>query len=162
MGQGIGNRGSYFMNLALNKYADNPIIDELVDWSPNPLKVKSMRGSFPVIRKPFVEIEYADGEFRHRQLPRSTFVQFWSEAVVIIGTITDIELISEFKFAPVSNRENLIKEVLASVEECINESNQMFTAGMYQLFLDQYGVNYKCLPPDTIEKLAEAKNQVNA
>ena len=149
------------MNLVLDRYADNPIIDELVGWPPDPLKVKSMRGSFPVFRKPFVEMEYADGESRHRQFPKSTFVQFWSEAVVIIGAITDIELVSEFKFAPVSNRESLIKEVLESVEECINESNQLFSAGMYQLFLDQYGVNYKCLPPDTIKKLGEAKIQVN-
>jgi len=31
---------------------------------------------------------------------------------VIIGAITDMELISEFKYQPVQDKENLIKDVL--------------------------------------------------
>jgi len=150
------------MNLALDRYADNPIIDELVCWPPRPQKVKSLRGCYPMLRRPFIEIEYIDGESRHLHFPKSSFVQFWSEAVVIIGAITDIELISEFNFQPVQDKENLIKEVFESRDECIEESNQMFVAGMFQLFLDQYGANYKNLPADTNKNIAEAKIRINA
>ncbi len=150
------------MNLALDRYADNPIIDELVCWPPRPQKVKSLRGCLPMIRKPFIEIEYMDGESRQLHLPKSSFVEFWSEAVVIIGAITDIELISELKFQPVQDKESLIKEVLKSRDECIEESNQMFVGGMFQLFLDQYGANYKNLPADTLKNIADARNRINA
>jgi len=150
------------MNLALDQYTDNPIIDELVCWPPRPQKVKSLRGCFPMIRKPFIEIEYMDGESRHLHLPKSSFVEFWSEAVVIISAITDIELISEFKFQPLQDKESLIKEVLESRDECIEESNQIFVAGMFQLFLDQYGANYKNLPVDTQRNIADARNRINA
>ena len=102
------------------------------------------------------------GESRHLHLPKSSFVEFWSEAVVIIGAITDIELISELKFQPVQDKESLIKEVLKSRDECIEESHQMFVGGMFQLFLDQYGANYKNLPADTQKNIADARNRINA
>lgn len=150
------------MNLALDRYADNPIIDELVCWPPNPQKVKSLRGCFPMLRRPFIEIEYVDGKSRHQHFAKNSFVEFWSEAVVIVGVITDIDLISEFKFRPVSNRDIFEKDVLESRQECIAESNQMFVGGMYQLFLDQYGANCKSLPADAIHKIAQAKNRISS
>jgi hypothetical protein len=158
----IKNVRDQFMNLVLDRYADNPIIDELVSWPPNPQKVKSLRGCFPMIRKPFIEIEYVGGESIHRHFAKSSFVEFWSEAIVIVGAITDIDLISEFKFPPVQNRENFKNEILESRQECIEESKQIFAAGMFQLFLDQYGANYSGLPADVIRKIAEAKDRISA
>lgn len=150
------------MNLALYRYADNPIIDELVSWPPESRKVKSLRACMPMIRRPFIEIEYSDADLRHRHFAKSSFVEFWSEAVVIIDAITDIELISEFAFRPFPDRENLKKEVLESRDECIVESNQMFVAGMFQLFLDQYGANYKNLPAAAQKNIAQAKIKINS
>jgi len=150
------------MNLVLDRYADNPIIDELVSWPPNPQKVKSLRGCLPMIRKPFIEIEYVGGELLHRHFTKNSFVEFWSEAVVIVGAITDIEVISEFKFQPVQNRDNLNTEVLESRQECIEESNQIFDGGMFQLFLDQYGANCKNLPASAVNNIAEAKKKISS
>lgn len=149
------------MNLVLDRYTDNPIIDELVIWPPNPQKVKSLRGCLPMIRKPFIEIEYVGGEMLHRHYAKNSFVEFWSEAIVIVGAITDIEVISEFKFQPVQNRDILTTEVLKSRQECIEESNQIFDGDMFQLFLDQYGANCKNLPAAAINNIAEAKKKIS-
>jgi len=150
------------MNLTLDRYADNPIIDELVSWPPKPQKIKSLRGCFPMIRKPFIEIEYIGGESKHQQFQKSSFVQFWSEAIVIIKAITDIEVISEFKFQPAQNQEKLRQEVLDCRDECIEESVPMFAAGMFQLYLDQFGVNYKDLPVATQNNIAAARSRTMA
>ena len=115
-----------------------------------------------MLRKPFIEIEYYRGEPRHLHFPKSSFIEFWSEAVIIIGAITDIKLISDFKFAPDPDRDNLEMEVLNIRQECIEESHQMFVAGMYQLFLDQYGANYRNLPVDVIEIIAKAKTRIKS
>jgi len=150
------------MNLVLDRYADNPIIEALVCWPPGQQKVKSIRGCFPMIRHPFIEVETVDGELTHRHFQKDTFIYFWSEAEVIISAITDIELISEFNYQPMQNPQTLAKEVLEFRKECIEDSHQMFVAGMFQLFLDQYGANCTDLPASVRKNIAEAKNRINA
>ena len=148
------------MNLALERYADNPIIDELVCWPPKPHRMKSIRAGNVLFRKPFIEVEMADGEIYQRQFGRDSFAAFWAEACVILDTMTAIELVSEFRFAPVADRARLVADVLANRDECIEESNQMFEEGMYEQFLMQYGEDCAHLPEDALHKIAHARQQL--
>ncbi|MCP4237815.1 MAG: hypothetical protein GY770_30315, partial [Aestuariibacter sp.] len=50
------------MKLALDKFADNPLIDELLCQWDNHRAIISLRASAPMWRKPFIEISYLDGE----------------------------------------------------------------------------------------------------
>jgi hypothetical protein len=148
------------MNLALERYADNPIIDELVCWPPKPQRIKSIRAGNVLFRKPFIEVEMEGGEIYQRQFVRDSFPGFWAQACVILETVTDIKLVSDFGFAPVADRAGLVADVLANRDECIGESNQMFEEGMYEQFLMQYGEDCANLPADALRKIAHARQQL--
>ncbi len=150
------------MNLTLDRYADNPIIDELVYWPPKRLRFESVRACSVMFRKPFIEVEMEGGEIFQRHFARESFASFWAEACVILGAITSIKLISDFSFEPTSDPEKLVQEVLACRDECIEESNLMFAEGMYLQFLIQYGEDCKNLPQDTVHKITQAKQQLGS
>jgi hypothetical protein len=145
------------MNLVLDQFAENPIIDELVVWPPRTQKMNSIRGCSSLFRRPFIEIEFEDGEFMRRHFSRDSFAQYWAEAVVILQTLTDVKMISEFSHGPYQNTENLLNDLLTVREESIAESNLMFANGMFEQFLNQYGEDYKDLPADAMEKISLAK-----
>ena len=148
------------MNLALERYADNPIIDELVCWPPKPRRMNSIRAANVLFRKPFIEVEMEDGEIFQRQFARDSFSSYWAEACVILETMTGIKIISDFNFAPVADRARLVADVLANRDECIEECNQMFDEGMYTQFLMQYGEDSANLPEDALQKIAHARQQL--
>ena len=148
-----------FMNLALERFADNPIIDELVCWPPRPNRITSVRGGNVLFRKPFIEVEMVGGEIFQRQFQRDSFAEFWAEACVILETMTSIRIISDFSFAPVADRAKLVADVLVNRDECIEECNQMFDEGMYAQFLMQFGDDCANLPEDTLQKIIQARQQ---
>jgi hypothetical protein len=148
------------MNLALERYADNPIIDELVVWPPRSCRIESIRACCVLFRKPFIELQMTDGEMIIRHFERQSFAGYWAEACVILELVTSIKLVSDFSFEAVSDREKLEREVLANREECIEESEQMYAEGMYQQFLMQYGEDCKNLPPQSLQKLTHARQQL--
>ena len=144
------------MNLALEYFADNPIIDELVCWPPRARRIRRLRAASVLFRPPFIEIEMDDGEMIQRHFERASFARYWAEACVILAAITSIELVSEFEVAPVADAEGLRQRVFEARDECIEESNQMYDEGMYEQFLMQFGKDCKDLPEDTQERLARA------
>ncbi len=148
------------MNLALERYADNPIIDELVCWPPRSRRMDSVRAGNVLFRKPFIEVEMEGGEIFQRQFARDSFASFWAEACVILETMTRIKLISEFSFDPVVDRDKLVADILASRDECIEECNSMFDEGMYEQFLMQYGEDCANLPADALQRIAHARQQL--
>jgi hypothetical protein len=148
------------MNLALERYADNPIIDELVCWPPRSRRMNSVRAGNVLFRKPFIEVEMEGGEIFQRQFARDSFASFWAEACVILETMTRIKLISEFSFDPVFDRDKLVADILASRDECIEECNSMFDEGMYEQFLMQYGEDCANLPADALQRIAHARQQL--
>lgn len=150
------------MNCVLGRFTDNPIIARLVAWPPSRQKVVSLRGSQPVFRKPFIEIEYEGGQTKAFSFPKSGFSKFWAEAVVIIEATTDIEVISDFDFSPMVGKSALISEVQAEKQECIDDSRKMYDAGIYGSFLDQFGENCKDIPQDIMEKVAFARKQTGS
>ena len=148
------------MNLVLDHYADNPIIDELVFWPPKSRRIKSVRAASAMFRRPFIEVELDGGDVFHRHFARDSFAEFWAEACVILDTLTRIELISDFSFRPVAEPEKLQQRVLATRDECIEESNKMFEQGMYAPFLMQYGEDCKDLPAASQQKITHAIAQL--
>jgi len=148
------------MNLALDHFADNPIIDELVFWPPRDHAIRSVRACSSMFRKPFIEVQMQNGEVFHRHFPRDSFAEFWAEACVILETLTSIELISDFSFTPVADRKAMIQKVLTTRAECIAESELMYEQGMYAQFVMQYGEDCRDLPPETLKKLGHARAQL--
>ena len=150
------------MNLALDHLAENPIIDELVCWPPRTRRIKSVRAGSAMFRKPFIEVEYEDGEVFHRHFARDSFAGYWAEAWIILDTITTIELISDFDFKPVAEPQKLAQQVLQTRDECIAESNLMFEQGMYTQFLMQYGEDCKKLPAQALQRITEAREKLES
>ena len=148
------------MNLLLDKYGENPVIDELVFWPPKKQKIKSVRASAPIFRRPFIEVEMQDGEVFHRHFLRESFAENWAEAIVILEAVTTINLISDFSFRKHAEAQKLTWEVQAIREECIKESDPMFDEGMFLPYLMQFGEDCKDLPEETARRIAEAKEQI--
>ncbi len=86
-------------------------------------------------------------------------MHYWSEAVVILETLTDIALISEFKCNPVANRKATVETIISTRNACIRECDGMFESGMYRVFIDQFGPNCKDLPEETVQMLKTADEQ---
>ena len=148
------------MNLALERYANNPIIDELVCWPPRPRRMISIRAGNMLFRKPFIEVEMEGGEVFHRQFTRASFAEDWAQAVVVLETLTQIKIISDFSFAPVADRSALVADVLGNRDECIEECDSMFEEGMYEQFLMQYGEDCANLPEEVARKIALARQRL--
>ena len=148
------------MKLTLDKFADNPIIDELLCWWDSSKKIVALRASAPLWRRPFIEISYAGNSINHMHFPREMFIHYWSRAVIILDALTDIKLESEFKHHPVEERETLEKTIASTHEACIRECEGMFESGFYKVYLDQFGSNCKNLPEEVIAKLEKARSEL--
>ncbi len=146
------------MKLALDRFADNPVIDELICRMESELAIKSLRACAPMWRKPFIEIEYrATDRQDHMHFPKELFVHYWSEASLILETLTDIELISEFKCSPIQHRTATVRSIISTRNACIRECESMFDSGLFQVYLDQFGANCYDLPEDTMQKIEIAR-----
>ncbi len=148
------------MKLALEQLADNPIIDELVYLPLHSRRITSLRACSVMFRKPFIEVTLADGEVIQRHFQRPSFAESWAEACVILETLTGIQLISDFRFNPVADRDKLVARVLACRDECIAEAEQMYEQGMYAQFLLQFGEDCSNLPAEVVQHIDEAKKQL--
>lgn len=149
------------MNLALDRLAeDNPIIDELLFWAPDARRIGSVRACSVMFRRPFIEVTLAGGEVIQRHFERASFAAHWAEASVILATLTDIEIISDFSFEPVRERDDLVRRILACRDECIAEADKMFDEGMYPQYLRQFGENCRDLPADTERRIARARTNL--
>lgn len=147
------------MNLALSEYADNPIIDRLVQWPPRKQKIIQLRGSAPVLRNPFIEIDFENNRTERYSFSKSQFSQYWAEAKVILNTLTDINIVSEVRYQPDVSEHELVADILQTKSEAIDESMEIFNAGMYRVFLEQFGENCKELPPEVEQCIATARMQ---
>ena len=148
------------MNHTLDQFADNPIIDELVCWPPRPQAIRSIRASCPLFRQPFLEITLENDEMLTRHFSKDGFPGYWAEAMVILQTLTPIELISDVKVAELSDTDEFIKQILAEQEASVAEASMMFENGMYKQYLWQFGPDYKGLPPEVEENIAIAQSRL--
>lgn len=149
------------MNSALDHYADNPIIDELVSWPPRAQKILGVRACNVLFRKPFIEVRLQDGEIFQRHFPRQGFSEYWAEAQVILATLTTIDAQADFRFEPHADAQQLACEALATRADCIAESDKMFAEGMYEQFLMQYGEDCRDLPAESERKLETARRALD-
>lgn len=148
------------MNAALDRLADNPIIDELVFWPPKGEPIESVRACNVLFRKPFIEVRMRGGEVFQRHFERQDFARYWAEARIILNTLTAIELHSEFECAAPRNAGELAQAALDVRDYCIAESDKMFAEGLYEQYLMQFGLDYKDLPAETGHKLEQARQAV--
>lgn len=150
------------MNLALDRFADNPIIDELVRWPPPPQRILRVRAGAALFRPPFIEIHYANGDIEQRRFARATFAADWAEARVILETLTTIELVSDLAVAPPRDAAGLARAALSAREACIAEAGQMYEHGLYAQFLMQFGADCRDLPAATQARIDAARRALAA
>ena len=150
------------MNSALDQYADNPIIDELVCWPPRPQKILSVRAGDAIFRKPFIEVCLQGGEVFQRHFPRAGFAAHWAEARVILAALTTIELRSDIDCPPLPDAQRLAGEALSTRAACIAESERMYAEGLYAQFLIQYGEDCRDLPAETLCKIDIARRETRS
>lgn len=148
------------MNHTLDQFTDNPIIDELVSWPPRAQSIRSVRASAPMFRQPFVEITLDDNQTITRTFSKAGFTEYWTEAKVILETLTSIKLISDVKVSETIDIDELIARVLEERDESMTEAGLMFDNGMYQQFLSQFGRDYKGLPDQVVQNIAAAQAQI--
>lgn len=145
------------MKLALDRFADNPIIDTILDCMEDGRVISSIRASRPMWRKPFIEIEYLAASPDQRHFSKDSFARYWAEAMAVLETLTDIQLVSEFDCGTPGNKVATVETILSTRNACIRECDPMFEAGLYRVYLDQFGANCKNLPTDTMTKIETAK-----
>ena len=145
------------MNAALDRFADNPIIDELVRWPPSPYRILQVRAGGALFRQPFIEIHRASGEIEQRHFRRESFAADWAEARVILETLTTIELVSDLPGKAPRDPAGLAREALAVRDACIAEAGQMFEHGLYAQFLMQFGADCRDLPAATRAQIDAAR-----
>ncbi len=80
---------------------------------------------------------------------------------MILESLTDIELVSEFKCNPVTNREATVETILSTRNACIRECASMFESGLYEVYINQFGPNCKDLPKEARTSLEIARREVN-
>ena len=149
------------MNLALDEFADNPIIDELMRWPPRDQAMRSIRACNVLFRKPFIEVQLADGDVFQRHFSRADFGKHWAEASVILQTLTRAEIISEFDFVPLTDRDELARRALECRERCIAEADLMYEQGMYRQYLHQFGPDCRDLPRETLDRIERARDELS-
>ena len=148
------------MNHTLDQFTDNPIIDELVCWPPRSQSVSSVRASSSLFRQPFVEITMDDDETITRSFAKGGFTEYWTEAKVILETLTPIKLISDVKVAESIDIDALVARIREERDESITEAGFMFDNGMYQQYLWQFGRDYKGLPDQVVQNIAVAQARI--
>jgi len=150
------------MNHTLDQFSDNPIIDELVSWPPREQSIVSVRASCPLFRQPFVEITLDNNETITHSFIKDGFVEYWTEAKVILETLTSIDLISDVKLSETMDINGLITRVLEARDESTTEAGMMFEHGMYQQYLWQFGNDYKGLPDHIMQNIAVSRARLTS
>lgn len=148
------------MNHTLDQFTDNPIIDELVSWPPRSQSISSLRASTPIFRQPFIEITLDNNETITRSFSNGGFTEYWTEAKIILETLTPIDLISDVKVSETIDADELIAWVLKEREDSVIEAGFMFDNGVYQQYLWQFGSDYKGLPEQVMKNIAVAKAHI--
>ncbi len=149
------------MNLVFDHYSDNPIIAVMVSWPPHPQGIRQIRVCCPLLRKPFMEVVFRNGESTQHVFGKQGFMRFWQEAELLIENLTDIVVIKEFAAEPMVDKEAFLLAMQTCLDDSIAESFAIFEGGMYKLFLDQYGSNCKGLPALVDVKIDQARAQVS-
>jgi hypothetical protein len=131
-----------------------------VQRPPRSEKILRLRGCAPVVRKPFIEIELSNGRSERHSFAKAEFARLWGEATIIVKTLTDIDIVSEVRYQPDVAEEQLVRDILQSRAEAIDESMEMFSAGTYRVFLEQFGQNYTNLPAGVEQCIETARKKL--
>ena len=148
------------MRAVLEYFDDNAVIDELLTCVSGRQRIISIRACMPMLRKPFIEIKLQGAADVIRHFPRPAFIRQWAEAKTILETLTDIDLISEFELTVPPDAQRTAQEALSTRDQCIEECDAMFQAGLYRQYVDQFGANCRDLPQTTQHRLKEAQEAI--
>lgn len=161
------------MDSVLEKFAHNCIIDEIRHWSSGKLKVRTIDSNVPNAGKCFVLIKYEDESECKIEIEREFFEETWNEACAVLKAVTDIK----GDFSPLSDHEILslqedrkryaryrleciAGEALEQRRKALDKAVELFKAGMYEVFLEQFGVNYTPLPDLMVKRIEIAKKKL--
>ena len=149
------------MNLLLDEYADNPIIDEVVYWPP-----KCIQRIIVKQRPHGVEVVFDDGTEHFtsfENLNEDIFLKWLQEANEVLKLVTNIEVIGSVAEADGSISEKFVSKLLQRrsvlIDDCLSRyqgsENDEFTRNW---FLEQFGFNCVELPRNVRGALHNAAN----
>ncbi|GAB2881193.1 hypothetical protein ACCI51_19350 [Microbulbifer echini] len=137
------------MNLLLDHFACNPIIDELVYWPPR----KILRVQFDIVGHG-MEVEFEDEAVYTMPLSNRDISNWLDEALYLIATQTDIEVVfknKKYNLLDTQDQTELKLEVERKKAELISSTLEKFKESpndpyTRQWIAEQFGFNYRNLP----------------
>jgi len=161
------------MNSVLEKYAHNFIIDEIVYWPPSQKTITSIEAIVPNIGKCLARLHYHDGTSFDINIERGCFEKTWNEACAILHSVTNITeglrrltprevaILEKERQDYVSYEiEQLEKEAQRIKKEQIEKAIELFDAGLYDVFLEQFGNNCVDIPAPIQKRIEIARGKI--
>ena len=165
------------MNAALEKFAHNFIIDEIVYWPPREKRLVRIEREIPKAGTCRVILKFDDKSDEQIEIERGCFEEHWNEAIAVftalldldgdLSPLTDSEIQSLERARQdfvTKRREQISRDALRIKQQALRDAKGLFDAGEYNQFLQQIGPDHKDMPRD-IEKrisIAAHKTQTKA
>lgn len=141
-------------------FGDNPVVDALMLDTDRRSPLRSIRGSKPLLRAPFVEAECADGTLEVHQFARDDFSNHWAEARLMFTLLTGMDIKTDFNPGTLDREAQRRAEILHIRDQGIEASKFLFEQGRYNEFIERYGPDCEHLPQAATKMLDEARCRI--
>jgi hypothetical protein len=161
------------MNAALENFSHNLIVDAIVYWPPRQKRLVRMDREIPIEGDCCVTLTFDDNTAERITIERGCFESHWNEAIAVctsllslVGDLSPLS-VAEVQSLEVARqqsearqRDEVSRAALRLKQQAIHDSQELFDAGEYAQFLQQFGPDVKDLPPETEKRIAIATNWV--
>jgi hypothetical protein len=157
------------MNRLLQRYAHNVIVDEILYWSTNRREIGRVIPAPMDSNGARVIIEFRDRSTQSIQIQQGVFQEAWDEARIVLETATnipgDFRRLTDAELDAIEparrlfaeeNTSRLEQQVAQDLAQSMIEIDAIFKDGLYDIFLNETGVQIK-EPSDSLKaKIAYA------
>jgi hypothetical protein len=157
------------MNRLLQRYSHNVIVDQILFWLANRREINQITPEPMCLEGSRVLVNFNDGDTESIKIQPGFFQESWDEARIVLDTATSIP--GDFRpltnaeldnieparrsFA-VENAERLRQRVARELAQSLIEVDELFKAGLYDMFLDETGLAIKARSKILQAKIAYA------
>jgi hypothetical protein len=160
------------MNAALDNFAHNPIIDEIVYWPPRQKRLVRIEREISEDGSCRVTLMFDDKTNDLIEIERGYFEEHWNEAIAVFTTLLNIggdlspltdgeiqSLESARQESGARQREQISRDALRVKQQALRNAKGLFDAGEYDQFLQQFGPDLKDLPPEIEKRISIAADK---
>lgn len=161
------------MNSVLEEFAHNPIIDEIVYWPPRRKRLLRIERDIPASGNCRVTLKFDDKSTEIVEIKRGGFELHWNEAIAVITALLKIEgdlrplskaeidsLEADRQEIEARKRDQISKDVFRLKQQALQYAKELFDAGEYDLFLQQFGPDTSDLSPVFEKRIAIAIKKI--